>query len=139
MKTIAVVRGTDTSAEAEVCFEQAFLEGVGLTIMDLDKPLCCLSRNPTLKFEAISSSFSSSQIIRDTTWTTHAFGLPLEDEEDVDDEDDEADGEDKDEGGGVLTLQIGKVVGFFLFSVRGWTTKLEDRRLVVRACLNVLS
>ena len=139
MKTVAVVRGTDTSAGAEVGFEQAFLEGVGLTTMDLDKRLRCLSRNPTLKFEAISSSFSSSQIIRDTTWTTHAFGLPLENEEDGDDEDDEVDGEDKNEGSGVLTLQIGEAIGFFLFLVRGWTTKLEDRRLAVRACLNVPS
>ena len=136
VKTVAVVRGTDTSARAEVGFEQAFLEGVGLTTMDLDKHLRCLSRNPTLKFEAISSSFSSSQIIRDTTWTTHDFGLPLED---GDDEDDEVDGEDKDEGGRVLTFQIGEAVGFFLFLVRGWTTKLEDRRLSVRACLNVPS
>ena len=83
------------SVGAKAGFEQAFLEGVGLTAMDLDRCLHCLSRNSALKFEAISSSFYSSQIIGDTTWSTHASGSPLEDEEDGDDEDDEADGEEK--------------------------------------------
>ena len=35
--------------------------------MDLDKCLCCLSRNPTLKFVAMSSSFSYSQTMGATT------------------------------------------------------------------------
>ena len=92
MKTVAIVGGTDTSAGAEAGFEQAFLEGVGLTTMDLDKCLCYLSLNLALKFEVMSSSFSSLQIIGDTTWSTHASSSPLEDEEDGDDENDEADG-----------------------------------------------
>ena len=73
--------------------------------MDSDRCLHCLSRNLTLKFEVISSSFSSSlQIMGGTTWSTLVSGLLLEVEEDKDDEKDEADGEDEGASGGVFTL-----------------------------------
>ena len=73
--------------------------------MDLDKCLCCLSRNPTLKVEVISSSSSSSlQIMGGTTWSTLISGLLLEAEEDKDDEKNEANGEDEGASGRVFTL-----------------------------------
>ena len=101
-----VTIGTGTGVGARAGSEQAFLEGVGLTVMDLDKRLHYLSRNPTLKFEAIYSfSFSlSSQVIGGTTWSTLTFGSLLEAEEDEDDEEDEVDEEERDTGGEVLAF-----------------------------------
>ncbi|KAJ9680219.1 hypothetical protein PVL29_019505 [Vitis rotundifolia] len=108
-----MVEGTSMGGGIEASFGQAFFEGVGLTTMDLDKRLRCLSRNPILKLEAISSSsFSSLQIIVSTTRSTPSSGSSLENE---DDEDDETNGEDEDVGGEVLTLQTGQAVGFFFF------------------------
>lgn len=46
---------------------QALFEGVGLTMMDSDKRLRYLSRNPTLNFVAMPLSSSSTQIMRGTT------------------------------------------------------------------------
>ena len=108
--TVAVVtEGTRTGGGAKAGFRQAFLERVGLTVMDSNRCLRYLSRNPALKLEIISSSSSSSssQIIRGTTPSTPASGLSLEDEEDRDDKEDKVDEEDGDVGGEVLTLRTG--------------------------------
>ena len=72
----AIVAGdAGTGREAEVGFKQAFLEKVGLIIMDSGRHLRCLSQNLTLKLEVISSSSSSSsQIIGGTTWSNLASG-----------------------------------------------------------------
>ena len=77
-----VVGGTDTNGGTETGFEQVFLEGVGLTAMDSDRCLHCLSRNLTLNLEAISfsSCCCSSQMIGITTWSTPTSGSSLEDE-----------------------------------------------------------
>ena len=96
--TAIVVEGIGTGKEAEAGFRQAFLERVGLIIMDSNRRLRCLSQNLTLKLEVISSSSSFSQIIRGTTWSNPASGSSVEDG------DDESDEEDKDVEGGVLTL-----------------------------------
>lgn len=80
-------------------------EEIGLTAMDSDRCLRCLSQNLTLNFEAISSSsFSSFQIMRGTTRSTPVFGSLLEAEEDKDDEEDETNGEDESAGGGIIAL-----------------------------------
>lgn len=107
--TAIVVEGIGTGKEAEAGFRQAFLERVGLIIMDSDRRLRCLSQNLTLKLEVISSSSSSSQIIRGTTWSNPASGSSVEDG------DDESNEEDKDVEGEVLTLWIGQAAGSFLF------------------------
>ena len=98
--------GTGTGVGARAGYGQAFLEGVGLTVMDLDKRLHYLPRNLTLKFEAIYSfSFSlSSQVIGGTTRSNLTFGSLLEAEEDEDDEEDEVDEEERDTGGEVLAF-----------------------------------
>ena len=72
----AIVAGdAGTGREVEASFKQAFLERVGLIIMDSGRRLRCLSQNLTLKLEVISSSSSSSsQIIGSTTWSNLAFG-----------------------------------------------------------------
>ena len=102
---VAVAGGTDTGIRVGAGSKQALLEGVGLTAIDSDRRLRCLSRNPALKFEVISYSSSfSSQIMGDTTQLTLIFGSLLEVEEDEDDEENEADGEDGDAGGGVLAF-----------------------------------
>lgn len=97
------------SAGVKAGFEQAFLERVGLTVMDSNRRLRYLSQNPTLKLEVISSSSfsSSSQIIGGTTQSTPASSLSLEDEENRDDKDDEIDEEDDDVGSEVLALRTG--------------------------------
>lgn len=102
-----VVECTGTGEGVEAGFRQAFLEGVRLTTMDSDRRLHCLSRNPILKLEAISSSSSSSssQIIGGTTRLTPVSGSWLEDEEDENDEEDGADEENMDARGRVLTLR----------------------------------
>lgn len=83
---------------------QTLFEGVGLIAMDLNRCLRCLSRNPALKFVAMSLSSSFSQILGGTTRSTPAFGSLMRAEEDEDGEEDEADGEDGGVGGRVLTL-----------------------------------
>lgn len=60
-----VVKGTGIDVRAEIGSihigsGQGFLKEAGLTVMDSDKRLRCLSLNPTLKFVAMSSSSSSS-------------------------------------------------------------------------------
>lgn len=60
-----IVEGAGIGGGAEIGSEQAgsgqaLFKEVGLIAMDLDRCLCYLSRNPTLKFEVISSSSSSS-------------------------------------------------------------------------------
>lgn len=98
----AVVNSAGMDEGVRVGSRQAFFEGVGLTTMDLDKRLRCLSQNSTLRLETISSSsFSSSQIIGSASQLTPIFGSSLKDEEN---EDDEIDEEDEDAGDGVLTL-----------------------------------
>ena len=75
---VAVAGGTDTDIGVGAGSEQALLEGIGLTVIDSDRRLRCLSRNLALKFEAISySSSSSSQIMGDTTQLTLIFGSLL--------------------------------------------------------------
>lgn len=60
-----VVKGIGIDVRAEIGSihigsEQGFLKGTGLTVMDSDKRLRCLSLNLTLKFVAMSFfSFSS--------------------------------------------------------------------------------
>ena len=109
--TVAVVtESTRTGRGAKAGFGQAFLERVGLTVMDSNRRLCYLSRNLALKLEVISSSSSSSsssQITRGTTRSTPASCLSLEDEEDIDDEEDEAHEEDGDVRGEIIALRIG--------------------------------
>lgn len=52
-----------------------------MTMIDSERHLRCLSLKPTLRFVAMSSSFSSSQMIRDTTGSTSISGsVPTEDE-----------------------------------------------------------
>ena len=123
MISTAIVEGTGTSGGTETGFEQAFLEGIRLTSMDLNRCLRCLSQNLTLKFEVIpfSSSFSS-QIMGGTTQSTHVSSLLLEAE---DDEDDEADGENENVGGGVLALRTTRAACSFLFSIGSQTVELE--------------
>ena len=131
MISTAIVEGTDTGGGTETGFKQAgfgqaFLEGIRLTSMDLNKCLHCLSRNLTLKFEVIPfSSSSSSQIMGGTTQSTLVSGLLLEVEEDEDDEDDETDGENGNVGGGFLVLRTAQAVCSFLFSIRSRTMELE--------------
>lgn len=77
--------------------------------MDLDGGLSCLSRNPTLKFEAMSSLFSSfSQIIEGTSRLTLIFSSSLEEkigeDEEKYEEENEADDEDGKAGGKVLAF-----------------------------------
>ncbi|KAJ9709478.1 hypothetical protein PVL29_001116 [Vitis rotundifolia] len=73
--------------------------------MDSNRRLRYLSRNLTLKFEAMSSSSSfSSQIMGGTTLSTPVSGSLLEAEEDEDDEEVEANREEGDVGGRVLTF-----------------------------------
>ncbi|KAJ9692906.1 hypothetical protein PVL29_011828 [Vitis rotundifolia] len=94
-----VVEGANLDRGSEAGFGQAFSEGEGLIAMDSYKHLCYLSRNLTLKLEAISfSSSSSSQIIGGTSWPTPTFGSLLEDEEDGEDDEDEADDENREVG-----------------------------------------
>lgn len=70
--------------------------------MDLNRRLRCLSLNPTLRFETMSFSSSSSQVMKGTTNSTSVsssvlavdkstpvFDLMLAAEEDKDEEDDE--------------------------------------------------
>lgn len=128
MISTAIVEGTGTGGGTETGFKQAgfgqaFLEGIRLTSMDLNKCLHCLSRNLTLKFEVIPfSSSSSSQIMGNTTQSTPVSSLLLEAE---DDEDDEADGENENVGGGVLALQTARAACSFLFSIGSRTVELE--------------
>ena len=103
--TATIVDSIDLDRGSMVGFGQVFFKEEGLTIMDLDRHLRFLSRNPTLKLEVISSS---SQIIGGTSTPTLASGLLLEDEEDKEDEED---GEARD---GVLALWTGRVT-YFLF------------------------
>lgn len=66
--------------------------------MDSDRRLHWLSRNSTLRFDAMSpSSLFFSQTMGDTTLSTPIFGLLLLAEEDEDNEDDEANREDKEQ------------------------------------------
>ena len=109
MMPTAVVEGSSTSVRAETGSKQigsgqVLLEGVGFTMMDSDRHLCCLSLKPTLKFVAMSSSSFSSQTIGGTTSSTPVFNSVLATEEDEDEEKDEVDGENGDANGGVLTL-----------------------------------
>ena len=105
----AVVEGTSTGVRAETSSKQigsrqVLLKGVGFTMMDSDRHLCCLSLKPTLKFVAMSSSSFSSQAIGGTTSSTPVFSSVLATEEDEDEEKDEVDGEDGDANEGVLAL-----------------------------------
>ena len=105
--TVAAVLGSvGLDGEFRLSAGRAFFEGKGLIAIDSDKRLHCLSRNPTLKLEAISSSSSSSssQIIGGTNRLTPTSALSLEDEENGDDDEDEANNEDKEAGSGVLGL-----------------------------------
>lgn len=78
------------------------MKGVGLTAMDSDRSLRCLSRNSTLKLEAVSSFSSfSSQITGGTSRLTPTFGSLLEGKED---EEDKTDKKDWEAGGGVLAF-----------------------------------
>ena len=72
-------------------------------------------------------------MIEGTTWSTSTSSSSLEDEKEGEDE------EDGGTGGGVFALWIGRVVGFFLFGVRGWAVKLENKRPTTTTCLNVPS
>ncbi|KAJ9702960.1 hypothetical protein PVL29_004632 [Vitis rotundifolia] len=98
-----VVGGTGMGGGAEAGFRQAFLEGIGLTSMDLDRRLRYLSQNSAFKLEAISYSSSSCSLlmIRCTTQSTPTSDSLLENEKD---EEDGANEEDNDAGGGVLAL-----------------------------------
>lgn len=53
---------------------QDLLVGGGATIMDLERRLCCLSLNPTLRLAAMSSSHFGSQMIRGTMGSTSLSG-----------------------------------------------------------------
>ena len=107
MTAAVVVDSAGMDGRVGVGSMQAFFKGVGLTAMDLDKHLCCLSQNSALRMEVISSfsssssSSSSSQIIGGTSRLTPVSSSSLKNEEDGDDKTDE---EDEDVGGGVLTL-----------------------------------
>lgn len=79
---------------------QAFFEGKGSILIDMDMRLRCLSRNLTLKLEVLFSSFSSLQIIGGTIQFTSTSASLLEDEEN---EDYGTNNEDRVVGGGVLT------------------------------------
>lgn len=102
----AVVGDADLDGGFGASSRQVFFKGEVLITMDSDRCLHCLSQNPTLKLEAISSSSSSSssQIIGGTNRLTPTFALSLEDEENGDDDEEEADNEDKEAGNGVLAL-----------------------------------
>lgn len=107
--------------------------------MDSDEGLSCLSRNPTLKFEAMSSLFSSfSQIIGSTSRLTPIFSSSLEDKEGEDEEEDEANDEDGKAGGKVLAFWMGRAAVVFFFWASGRIMELEDERPTTRACLNVI-
>lgn len=90
-----------------------FFEEEGLIVIDLDKRLHCLSRNPTLKLVAISFSSSSSQIIGSTSWFTLASTSSLEDEANGEDEGDEEDDKDEVVRDRVLYFWTGQAIGFF--------------------------
>ena len=102
----AVVGDADLDGGFGASSRQVFFKGEVLITMDSDRCLHCLSQNPTLKLEAISSSSSSSssQIIWGTNRLTPTFALSLEDEENGDDDEEEADNEDKEAGNGGLAL-----------------------------------
>ena len=105
-----IVEGADIDRGAEIVSKQAssrqdLFEGIGLTIMDSNRRLRCLSQNVVLNFEAMShSSSSSSQTMGDTTLSTPISGSLSKAKEDEDDEEDEVDGEDKGAGGRVFAL-----------------------------------
>ena len=75
---------------------RAFLEEEEPIVIDLNRRLCCLSQNPTLKLVSISFFFSFSQIIRGTGLLSLASVSSLEKEEDEEKEKDEK----KDKTGG---------------------------------------
>ena len=83
---------------------RAFFEKKGSITIYLDKRIHYLSRNPNLKLEVISSSFSSSQIIGGTSWFTPTSTSLLKNEEDREDEGDETNDEDKVAGHRVLAF-----------------------------------
>lgn len=72
-------------------------------MMDLDRCLHYLSRNPALKFVAMSPSSSSTQIMGGATRSSLVSGSLLVVEEDEDKKEDDVDGKDKRVGGRVLT------------------------------------
>lgn len=119
--------------------EQTFFKGEGLTTMDSDGGLSCLSQNPTLKFEAMSSLFSSSsQIIGNTSRLTPIFSSSLEDNEGEDEEEDEANDEDGKAGGRVIAFWMGQAVVVFFFWASGRIVELEDQQPTTGAYLNVI-
>lgn len=120
MISTAMVKEASVGTGVEIGFGQVgswqtIFEGVGLTMMDLDWCLHYLSRNPALKFVAMSHS-SSTQTMGGATRSSLVSGSLLVVEEDEDEKEDDVDGKDKRVGGRVLTPWVGRVVGyFFLF------------------------
>lgn len=90
--------------------------------MDLDKCLCRILQNSTLKLVAIF--FSSSQIIGGTNQLYHTFVSLLEENEDEEEKWDREGNEDSETGGGILTFKTERVAIFF-FWARGRITELE--------------
>lgn len=140
----AIVEDASVGTGVEIGFRQVgswhtIFEGLGLTMMDLNRCLRYLSQNPALKFVAMSPSSSSTQTMGGATRSTLVFGSLLAAEEDEDKKENDVDGEDERVSGRVLVPWVGRVVSHFFFFTRWWIVELEARWLVVGVYLNVPS